>query len=159
LERVFRALQAEQAALKLVTVVSLDSSSVKVRPGTAGALKKRETGGGEEPGRLKDAGGYAPPWLLTDRAYEGLETRSLAFQRGYSPVVPPKKNRKHPWKYDRELYNRRNRPERMFRRLKRFRRTGTRYDKPDVTFSAFIRFALCLAAVCPLIPHCVNSPQ
>jgi hypothetical protein len=46
----------------------------------------------------------------------------------------------------------------MFRRLKRFRRIGTRYDKLDVVFSAFIRFAWCLVAVCSLIPHCVNTP-
>jgi hypothetical protein len=34
--------------------------------------------------------------LLMDRAYEGDETRVLAISLGYIPVVPPKKNRKHP---------------------------------------------------------------
>jgi transposase len=109
-------------------------------------------------GRLKRPETDRPLFLLMDRAYEDLETRLLAFEWGYSPVVPPKKNRKHPWKYDKELYKRRNEVERMFRRLKRFRRIGTRYDKLDVVFSAFICFALCLIAVCSLIPHCVNTP-
>jgi hypothetical protein len=35
-----------------------------------------------------------------DRAYEGDETRALAISLGCISVVPPKKNRKHPWDYD-----------------------------------------------------------
>jgi hypothetical protein len=41
------------------------------------------------------------PWhLLTGRAYEGDKTRTPAILLGYNPVVPPKKNRKHTWDYD-----------------------------------------------------------
>ena len=39
-------------------------------------------------------------YLLMDRAYEGDETRALAMELGYVPVVPPKSNCKHPWNYD-----------------------------------------------------------
>jgi len=39
--------------------------------------------------------------LIMDRAYEGDETRDLTVKPGYIPVVPPKTNRLHPWKYDR----------------------------------------------------------
>ncbi|MDR0722068.1 MAG: hypothetical protein LBF75_04635, partial [Treponema sp.] len=67
-------------------------------------------------------------------------------------VVPPKKNRKHPWAYDKELYKQRNEVERMFRRI------GTRYDKLDLLFSTFICLALCVIAVCSLIPRSVNRP-
>lgn len=80
--------------------------------------------------------------LLMDRAYEGDETRSLAISLGYNPVVPPKINRKEPWAYDKELYKMRNQVERLFRRIKRFRRVFTRYDKLDVMFMAFIFLAL-----------------
>ena len=38
-------------------------------------------------------------YLLMDRAYEGDETRALAMELGYIPVVPPKSNRKNPWDY------------------------------------------------------------
>ena len=69
-----------------------------------------------------------PVYLLMDRAYEGEETRTLAVELGYIPVVPPKSNRKNPWPYDKELYNQRNQVERLFRRIKRFRRIFTRYD-------------------------------
>jgi transposase len=109
-------------------------------------------------GRMKDPEEEGPLFLLMDRAYEDGETRMLAFEWGYSPVVPPKKNRKHPWKYDKELYKQRNEVERMFRRLKGFRRIGTRYDKLDVMFSAYIYLALCLIAACSLVPGCVNRP-
>ncbi len=77
-----------------------------------------------------------------DRAYEGDETRQLAVELGYVPVVPPKPNRLTPWEYDRALYKRRNEIERLFRRLKGFRRIFTRFEKLDVMFVAFINFAL-----------------
>jgi transposase len=109
-------------------------------------------------GRIKDPREDSPLYLLMDRAYEDGETRLLAFERGYSPVVPPKKNRKHPWEYDKELYKQRNEAERMFRRLKGFRRIGTRYDKLDLMFSTFIYLALSAIAVCSLIPRSVNRP-
>jgi transposase len=77
-----------------------------------------------------------------DRAYEGDETRQLAVELGYVPVVPPKQNRRIPWEYDRVLYKRRNEIERLFRRLKGFRRLFSRFEKLDVMFLAFITFAL-----------------
>lgn len=49
-----------------------------------------------------------------DRAYEDEKTRALAAKQGFLPVVPPKKNRREPWDYDRELYKRRNEVERYF---------------------------------------------
>jgi hypothetical protein len=54
-------------------------------------------------GRIKDPNEDRPLYLLMDRAYEDGETRLLAFEWGYSPVVPPKKNRKHSWEYDKEV--------------------------------------------------------
>jgi len=86
-------------------------------------------------------------YLLMDRAYEGDETRASAIDLGYMPVVPPKSNRKEPWEYDKILYKRRNEVERLFRRLKRFRRIFTRYDKLDIIFLAFIFLALIYDAI------------
>jgi len=88
-----------------------------------------------------------PVYLLMDRAYEGDETRALAVKLGYTPVVPPKSNRKDPWDYDKELYKQRNQVERLFRRIKRFRRIFTRYDKLDVIFLTFVYFALIVDAL------------
>ena len=85
--------------------------------------------------------------LLIDRAYEDDQTRALALQQGFTPIVPPKKNRREPWDYDKELYKRRNEVERLFRRIKRFRRVFTRYEKLDIMFLAFLTFALIVDAL------------
>ena len=85
--------------------------------------------------------------LLMDRAYEGNETRQLALDLGMIPVVPPKSNRLHPWDYDRAIYKKRNEIERLFRRLKGFRRIFSRFEKLDVLFLAFLCFALIVEAL------------
>ena len=85
--------------------------------------------------------------VIMDRAHEGNETRALVKSFGYNPVVPPNPRRVSPWDYDHELYKKRNEIERLFRRLKGFRRVATRYDKLDVVFAAFIYFALIVEAI------------
>ncbi len=85
--------------------------------------------------------------LLMDRAYEGNETRQLVLDLGMIPVVPPKTNRVCPWDYDRALYKKRNEIERLFRRLKGFRRIFSRFEKLDVVFLAFLCFALIVEAL------------
>ena len=59
-----------------------------------------------------------PLQLIMDRAYEGNETRQLALDLGFIPVVPPLSTRIEPWEYDRAMYKRRNEVERLFRWLK-----------------------------------------
>ena len=81
-------------------------------------------------------------FVVMDRAYEGDETRQLVLDLGYTPVVPPKVRRRIPWVYDQVLYKRRNEIERLFRRLKGYRRVFSRFDKLDVVFLGFITFAL-----------------
>ena len=88
-----------------------------------------------------------------DRAYEGNETRQLVLELGFIPVVPPKSNRIEPWEYDKAMYRRRNEIERLFRRLKGFRRIFSRFEKLDVMFIAFIHFALIVEAF-----RSVNTP-
>jgi transposase len=91
-------------------------------------------------------------YLIMDKAYEGESVRNKALERGFSPVVPPKSNRKNPWEYDRKRYKGRNEIERYFLRLKRFRRIYTRYDKLDVVFAGFIYFAMIVDVLI-----CVNT--
>jgi transposase len=90
--------------------------------------------------------------IVMDRAYEGNQTRQLVLELGFEPVVPPNPNRLHHWAYDRGLYRRRNEIERLFRRLKGFRRIFSRFEKLDIMFTAFIHFALIIDMVC------VNTP-
>lgn len=51
------------------------------------------------------------------------------------------------WEYDRVVYRRRNEIERLFRRLKGYRRVFSRFDKLDVLFSGFIVLALIFEAL------------
>ena len=113
------------------------------------ALSPGEAGDAPEGRKLIEALGEAQriTYLLMDRAYEGDETRTLACELGYNPVVPPKRNRKVPWVYNKDLYKLRNYVERLFRRIKRFRRVFTRYDKLDVMYAGFVSFALVVDAL------------
>jgi transposase len=77
-----------------------------------------------------------------DRAYEGNETRQLALDLRFIPVVPPTSKRLDPWEYDRAMYKRRNEVERLFRRLKGYRPIFSRFEKLDLMFLGFIRFVL-----------------
>ncbi|MBR0184146.1 MAG: transposase, partial [Clostridia bacterium] len=72
-----------------------------------------------------------------------MQAMTLDFYQSlnFKPVVPPKSNRKSPWIFDKVLYKSRNKVERLFRKIKRFRRIFTRYDKLDSIFLFFIYFA------------------
>lgn len=59
-------------------------------------------------------------------------------------------NRLHAWDYDHALYKKRNEVERLFRRLKGFRRIFSRFEKLDVVFLAFLCFALLVEALRPV---------
>lgn len=86
-------------------------------------------------------------YVLMDKAYEDKLTREHAKQRGFRPVVPPKINRKKPWKYNKKLYRKRNEIERYIRRITRFRRVFTRYDKLDIIYKGVIKMAMILDAI------------
>ena len=98
---------------------------------------------------LLQAGGPVPAGLplLMDSAYQGDETLGLARALGYVPVVPPNPQRREPWDYDRALYRGRNEIERLFRRLKGYRRVFSRFDKLDVLFTGFVVLALIVEAL------------
>ena len=57
------------------------------------------------------------------------------------------RQRIEPWRLKKALYRRRNEIERLFRRLKGFRRIFSRFDKLDLVFIAFIYFALIVEAL------------
>ena len=49
-----------------------------------------------------------------------------------------KSNRLHPWDYDHAVYKKRDEIERLFRRLKGFRRIFSRFEKLDALFLGFL---------------------
>jgi transposase len=74
--------------------------------------------------------------LVADRGYDANSLRSMLKARNTTAVIPSTASRKAPIRYDRRTYRERNLIERMFCRLKDFRRVATRYDKLARNFLA-----------------------
>jgi len=82
-----------------------------------------------------------PGALLGDKAYDADALVDTLTQRGITPVIPPKANRKTPRPCDFALYCERNLVERFFNKLKHFRAIATRYDKLAKIFLAGVQIA------------------
>jgi transposase len=67
--------------------------------------------------------------LLADKGYDADHLRKLLAEQGAEAVIPSTTSRRAPIPYDVIAYRDRNRVERMWCRLKDFRRVATRYDK------------------------------
>ena len=84
-----------------------------------------------------------PGACLADAGYDSDGLRHFLKGRGTLPVIPnnPPRKRLHP--FDETAYRARNAVERMFCRLKDWRRIATRYDKLAINYAS----AVALAAV------------
>jgi transposase len=67
--------------------------------------------------------------LIADRGYDANHLRDLLAECGAEAVIPSTTSRRAPIPYDKEAYRARNLVERMWGRLKDWRRIATRYDK------------------------------
>jgi putative transposase len=83
----------------------------------------------------------APDACLADAGYDSDGLRRMLAQRGTVPVIPnnPTRKRWHP--FDRAAYRSRNLVERMFCRLKDWRRIATRYDKLALNYASAVAIA------------------
>jgi transposase len=79
--------------------------------------------------------------LIADKAYDTNQLRNLLVQLDIDAVIPSIARRKPLIPHDREAYRQRNLIERMFARLKDFRRVATRYDKLAANFLASVLIA------------------
>ncbi|MES6426782.1 IS5 family transposase, partial [Cutibacterium acnes] len=82
-----------------------------------------------------------PRMMLADKGYDGDEVRTALLMKGVLPVIPPKSNRRETIACDFKAYKDRNRIERMFNRIKQFRRIATRYDKTAASYLGFLALA------------------
>ena len=83
--------------------------------------------------------------VIADRGYDRDEWREFIKKRGAKPVIPPKKNRKVQYCYDKGLDKTRPCVERFFCRLKDFRRVATRYDRQPYLLMAAVFIASMVA--------------
>jgi transposase len=74
--------------------------------------------------------------LIADKAYDTNLLRAELSERSVEAVIPSIRRRKPLIPYDVRAYRERNLIERMFCRLKDFRRIATRYDKLARNFLA-----------------------
>jgi transposase len=70
-----------------------------------------------------------PCRLLADKAYDADHLRRRLEKQGTEVVIPSTATRRKPYPIDRTAYKRRNVIERMFCRMKDWRRIATRYDR------------------------------
>lgn len=87
------------------------------------------------------------PWLppkgcvICDAAYDARKFREDLAWQGTATVIPTNPSRKVQWPIDRRIYKKRNLVERVFNRLKDFRRVATRYDKLARNFASTVALA------------------
>lgn len=80
--------------------------------------------------------------LVADKGYDSNALRLWLSERGTTPVIPSKSNRKVQIDHDRVIYRQHNVIERMFCRFKNWRRIATRFDRNIKTFMAAIAIAI-----------------
>ena len=81
-----------------------------------------------------------PRRVVGDKSYACRRIRLYLRRRGIRYTIPHKENEVHGHKakFDKELYRLRNIVERLFNRLKQFRRIATRYEKRAENYKAML---------------------
>jgi transposase len=79
--------------------------------------------------------------LIADRGYDNNAIRAAIQMQGAEAVISPTRSRKEPIPYDRQVYRTRNLVERLWCRLKDWRRIAPRYDKLATKYMAGVFLA------------------
>jgi len=84
--------------------------------------------------------------LIADKAYNADSLRHWLIQRRIKAIIPSTTSRRTPYPLNRRIYHRRrNAIERLFCRLKNWRRIATRYDRHASNYLAAIALAATVA--------------
>ncbi|WP_375429335.1 IS5 family transposase [uncultured Sphingomonas sp.] len=102
------------------------------------------------PGQAHDVQGFGPLFrrlaerveaLLADKGYDADAIRDTLAHADVEAVMPAKRNRRTSIPHDRKKYRWRNLIERLFNKLKNWRRVATRYDKTAESYLGFVALA------------------
>lgn len=102
------------------------------------------------PGQTHDIQGFAPLFrmisdrieaFLVDKGYDAVAIREEIASANIQAVIPSKSNRRDPIPHERTKYKWRNQIERLFNKLKNWRRIATRYDKIKEPYLGFVTVA------------------
>ena len=86
--------------------------------------------------------------LIADRGYDSNAIRDAIAQQGAEAVIPSTRSRKTPIPHNRDSYRARNLVERLWCRLKDWRRIATRYDKLAANYMAGVFLAASIIFWC-----------
>jgi len=90
---------------------------------------------GQANGLIED---FDADYVLADKGYDSDNFIEAIEASGAEAVIPPRKNRNEKREYDRALYKERNLVERLFQKLKNFRRIATRYERLKRNYQAML---------------------
>ncbi len=82
--------------------------------------------------------GFQPDYVIADKGYDSDSFVQAIHASGAEAVIPPRCNRKTLRNYDRILYKERNLVERLFQKLKNYRRIATRYERLARNYNAML---------------------
>lgn len=85
-----------------------------------------------------------PKRLVGDKGYSYRSVRRCLRRWGIGYTIPHRSDQPKTGPFDRALYRERNRVERLFNRLKQYRRLATRYDKLAASYLALLHLAATL---------------
>ena len=113
-------------------------------PGNAMRLVATAGQAGDCPQALGLLAGLDAHMVIADTSYDSDANRAYCAEKGIAVVIPNRPNRLEPVALDKDYYRDRNKIERLFGRMKQYRRLATRYDKTVVSFLAFWHIAAAL---------------
>ena len=82
--------------------------------------------------------GFQADFVLADKGYDSNDFIEAIKIGGAQAVVPPRKNRVEVRDYDKTIYKERNFVERLFQKLKHYRRIATRYEQLARNYMAML---------------------
>lgn len=82
--------------------------------------------------------GFQADFVLADKGYDSNEFIESIQANGAVAVIPPRKHRIEARVYDKVIYKERNFVERLFQKLKHYRRIATRYERLARNYMAML---------------------
>ena len=82
--------------------------------------------------------GFQADFVLADKGYDSDDCIENIQASGALAVISPRKNRIQSRIYDKTLYKERNFVERLFQKLKHYRRIATRYERLARNYMAML---------------------
>ena len=80
--------------------------------------------------------GFSPGYVIADKGYDAEAFLASIKATEAIALIPPRRHRTVARDYDEYLYGERNQVERLFQKLKHYRRIATRYERLAVTYLA-----------------------